>query len=193
LKPTSILTLGLVALALAFPAFAGQSGPSWKPSTALLAQLQPSSPVSGFSFKHPKGYTVQKGKLSATLDGMRWISPVRVDGTQNIIVATWGTIPKKMIGRYPLAVYLGQPLEMARTHVSGWSRTAPEMGTIDGHAFCRAYWSGKNPVHQVNMRGFVYVTIVGNKLVEIGSHDYVPDEEKYLALAEAAILTFKAN
>ena len=193
MKPTTILTLGLLAVAMALPVYAApQAGASWKSNSALLKELQPSAPIAGFVIEHPKGYKLQKGTFNG-IYGLRWTSPVRTDGTQGLLIATWLNLPKKEIDRYSLTQYLGQAMNIAHSHMATWSHTAPEMGTINGHAFLRAYWSGKSRGNQVNMRGFLYVTKTGNKIIEIGSQDYVPDEEKYLSLAEAAILTFKTN
>ena len=62
---------------------------------------------------------------------------------------------------------------------------------ISGMNFVRIRWEGTAPTRKSDMRGFVYVAVDGDTIVQIASRDVTPGTAKTLPLAEAAVLTFK--
>ena len=193
MKIISILMSGLLLAAIVLPIFAKpQSIPAWKPDRALVKQLVPAAAFAGCTFLHPNGYQINR-RNTAHVHAFDWVSPVREDGSRGVIVVTWMIPPKQELNRLPLNEYLNAALETESTIRIDWNTSPIERGSINGTPFNRVYWTGKDKYNQIPMHGFIYITRVGNKIIEFSSQDFVPTEEKYLALAEASILTFKAK
>jgi hypothetical protein len=162
---------------------------------AVVKKLGSAVVVEGYSIQIPKGFQkMQAPNAPGPMKMAGWIGPERRDKTRPSLTMNVMTLPpgevEKMKGMSleQLSERLIQGVKRIRTN---WKQEQPEKSTINGIEFVRINWSGTNTENNREMRGFAYVARDGDKILQISSQDIVPDGEKELPIAEAAILSFK--
>jgi hypothetical protein len=169
---------------------------SWKPDAALLKQLEAPIKVGDYSIRIPKGYEKQQPN-TPTPEGVSvwgWTGAPRRDGTKPSITMMIMTPPpaqREQIKAMTLEQVAGRFIEGQKRQRTNWKIEASEKGTVNGLSFVRMRWSGVNPAQNMEMRGVLYVARDGNTLIQMASQDPTAHSKQTLALAEAAVLTFK--
>jgi hypothetical protein len=164
--------------------------PEWKANQALLSQLENAIRVDGFSIRAPKGYSLQTRSGPNGSKVAAWVGPQRADGTRGQVMLLTVTLPPEELKHYNLEQVLNELITGLSDRRKDWTQTAAEKGLINGLRFVRTRWSGRNLSNDVAMKGFVYVAIAGETIVQLSSQD-VESNEEALKLAESSILTFE--
>lgn len=172
-------------------AAAAQDAPEWKPEAGVVARLAPVTDAGPFRIRPPKGYRMSREQGPPGSDVFGWVGAERRDGSRPYLMVMGVSPPAGKRNTYTPESALDRSLSALQEQRSEWKRTETEKGKINGVPFVRAYWSGKEPERKVKMRGFAYLTIDGERIIQINSQDVEPHAEDALKLAEAAALTFQ--
>lgn len=183
----------LTALTLAIPCAAVQPAKPapWVPSSSLVSTLSPSARYGSFRLRAPKGYVAQKQTARAAGEGFAWTGPERTEGPRAFLLVGIVPVPPKEAVKYTAEKALDRFLAAIEKRRQGWKRSAVERGKINGRAFVRARWSGKDTETGAAMRGFNYVSYDGKTVIQIASQDADPHAAGSLKTTEAAALTFR--
>ncbi len=100
------------------------------------------------------------------------------------------TPPKEEATSYTADQVLDKMLSSIERRRKDWKRSATQRGTVNGLTFYRAYWKGTDTQTGQQMRGFSYVTQIGNSFFQLSSQDIEPAATTSLALMETMTLTF---
>ena len=164
---------------------------TWSLQEPNTTKLGPAESVDTFSIRPPKGYVAQTRPGPRGSKMTAWVGPQRSDGTSpQLMVLTLQLQPDEM-ANYKLEQTLEELVGALSVERKNWKRTATEKGMINGLLFARTRWQGDDVAIGLAMRGFVYVAIAGNKLIQISSQDVEPHYERALRLAESSALTFE--
>ena len=188
-RPAVAVVLACVVLAVTIGAVAQPAGDSWRPSPDLLPRLAPADPVGVYQLRPPPGYQPQDREGPSGTRSRAWVGATRPDGTRPYVMVTLA-VPPAEAAPPTLAELLGRMLTPLRQRRRNWTESRPEMGTLGGIAFARAYWRGTDAATRLPMHGFNYVALDGPTIINISSQDVAPHIREALALAEAAVLTF---
>lgn len=166
--------------------------PTWKSNKALLNQLDSAKEIEGFLINPPKDYTrlTELGPEGSKITG--WAGLPRPDKTRAQLVILTFTLPKEELKMYNLEQILDELVASAGQQRKDWQRMPTEKGLINGLLFARTRWSGTDIRLGRKMYGFNYVTLVGEKVIQLSSQDIEPHHKEALELAEASAFTFKA-
>ena len=166
--------------------------PVWKSNEALVNQLDSAKEIEGFLINPPKGYNwlTQPGPEGSKIIG--WSGATRPDKTRAQLLVLTVTLPKEELKKYNLEQILDSLVASTGQERNDWQRTRTEKGLINELLFVRTFWSGKDIRLGRKIYGFSYVTLVGEKLIQLSSQDVEPHHKEALELAESSVFTFKA-
>jgi hypothetical protein len=159
--------------------------PVWKSNEALVDQLDSAKEIEGFLINPPKGYSwlAQPGPEGSKITG--WSGVMRPDKTRAQLLVLTVTLPREELKKYNLEQILDELVASTGQQRKNWQRTPTEKGLINGLIFVRTFWSGTDI-------GLGYVTLVGEKIIQLSSQDVEPHHKEALELAESSVFTFKA-
>ncbi len=165
--------------------------PDWKPNQLHLDRLDAARSVDEFLIRPPKGYiaATRIGPFGSEATG--WAGPPRGNGTRPQVMLLWAKLPPEELKKYSLEQMLDELVAGLALERENWQRTPPEKGMINGVVFVRTRWSGKDRSLNHKLHGFVYVALLGEKVVQLSSQDVEPHHQEALELAESSALTFK--
>jgi hypothetical protein len=165
----------------------------WKSNEALLNQLDSAKSIEEFLINPPKGYNSQTQSGPHGSRATVWAGPPRHDGTRPQVMILTVTLPPEELNQYNLEQILDELVARLSPQRKDWKLMPTEQGLINGLLFARTRWSGTDIPTGRKMHGFNYVTIVGEKVVQLSSQDVEPHHKEALELAESSALTFKAR
>ena len=167
--------------------------PIWKSAKALLNQLDSATEIEGFLINPPKSYSwlTQPGPEGSKMTG--WAGLPRSDKTRAQLVILTVRLPKEELKKYNLEQILDELVASIEQERRDWNRTPTEKGLINGLLFVRTHWSGTDIRSGRKMYGFNYVTLVGEKIIQLSSQDVEPYHKESLELAESSAFTFSAK
>jgi hypothetical protein len=181
--------LACVVVSIAIGAVGQPASDSWRPSPDLLPRLAPADHVGVYQLRPPIGYQPQDREGPSGVLTRAWVGASRSDRTHPYVMMTLAVSPAEA-APLPLEEILGRMLTPLRQRRRNWTESPPEMGTLGGIAFARAYWTGTDAATRLPMHGFSYVALDGPTVIHISSQDVAPHIREALALAETAVLTF---
>ena len=200
IKRSKVFSLLLLSVAVTYGnlpslyAFSSQKAAesrTWEPNKALLNRLDSPQDIEEFQLNPPRNYTPHTRLGDYGSKATAWAGPLRRDGTRPQVMVLTVTLPAEEVKQYTLEQILYTFMERLSHRRQDWTRTSAEKGTINGLTFVRARWSGTDPNLGRKMHGFNYVTMVGDKVIQLSSQDVEPYAKESLDLAEASALTFK--
>lgn len=165
--------------------------PNWKASEKFLAQLSQQVQVSSYTLKVPQSYTLQEKDGPPGIKAYGWAGKPRDNGTRPSVMVNLAGPPSVDTGRYTLEQALTSFLSSIQKPRKEWKQTKFEDGLIDGIKFKRSYWEAIQPELGLRMSGFNYVAFDNGQLIQLSSQDFEPHAKETVALAEAAVLTFR--
>ncbi len=166
--------------------------PNWKPAPTLLRQLGQEVRRDTYTLRPPKGYLLLPEEYQKSgFDGVLWVGRQRADGTRPGLTLLIATPPSEIKHSLTPEQALDAHLASIRRNRENWFQSDVQRGRVGGREFIRAYWAGTDTRRGFDLRGFVYLTLDGRRIVTISSQDVAPYEKRTLALAEAAALTFR--
>jgi hypothetical protein len=166
---------------------AGQRN-SWWADKTLISRLSPAQSVDGFAIRPPRGYTIVRSGGADDVKIVAWIGSAHSDVVRPSVMMA--LVPVSRTNNRTLPQILGKFLQGIQKRRQNWKRTGTETGQINGIRFVRARWSGTDTATKIPLRGFNYVGIIGNKVVQLSSQD-VKTHFDALRVAETSALTFR--
>ena len=180
-----ILALSGAAFVLAAPV------PAWTPNPAQASRLSPSVNMDGFQAQVPKGYTEQIMGDGAD-KGYFWSGPLPAAGHPLILIFSKEAAGPKAEAR-PLVQTFARVMAAHARHYTGWHVSPVQSGTIHGVSFVRCDWSGTRADSSMKEQGFLYLGRQGRLFFNLSAQKSGAADKAGLALAEASVLTFRAN
>ena len=168
----------------------------WKADPAAVKKLGAAASFEGYVLRVPDGYELLEAekKLPASMKMSGWGGPKRADRSRPSVLLYIMTLPKDD-PEHLRNLTLEQMSEMLthtlRNETKKCKTDGPERSKINGIDFIRIRWSGIGIESNRETKGLIYLGRDGDRILQLTSKDFVPEGEKDLPLAEAAILSFK--
>jgi len=165
--------------------------PKWTADKALMENLAETVEIEGYSIQPPKGYEMQESDAPEGIKASGWAGEQRESGVRPSLAMMIVEIPKAEAKKYTLEQMTTKLADGVKRRQTEWQQSKIEKGVINGLTFARLRWTSTEPTRQLKMQGFVYAARIGNSLVSFTSQDTASEAKRSLALAEAALFTFK--
>ncbi len=168
--------------------------PHWSPDRALDKQLGKPAKVGEYTLQPPRNYSMRK--MDATnapkgIWGFAWLGAGRKDGTHPTLILSLIAAPEGAAQKYTPDKLAERLVEGVKRRRTDWQQDKTEQGIVNNLTFARIRWTAIEPSLNREMQGFLYAALDGNTIIQVTSQDVLPDAKQTLALAEAAVLTFK--
>ena len=164
--------------------------PAWSLDEAHTTRLAPAEEFDKFSIRPPKGYSLQTRPGPRGSKLRAWVGPPRSDGTSPQLMVLTLQLQPDELQKYTLEQTLDELISALSFQRKNWTRSATEKGMINGLVFARSRWHGEDETIG-RMRGFVYVALAGDTLIQISSQDVEAHNERALRVAESSAFTFE--
>lgn len=194
------LRLLLLLALLALLPGAALAQEAWTADEVMSRSLDQEVLLGDAALRPPRGYELESA--SEEKDGLRlssvtWSGPRRADLTAavfqvNVIAPLAGAEPSVPTWASLENAVLQMTAGEKRIH-SGFERSKLERGTINGVRFVRTRWSGVQLRSGNRIKGFTYCAEVGGLLFTLVARDTQPHDKQSAALAEAAVMSFRAE
>ncbi len=165
--------------------------PRWIPDKLLAKRLGTVVKIEKYTLQPPKDYHFlhKNGPEGAKM--FAWVSDERKDGTKATLLLNLVAPPVGEATKYALDQLADKLLGGVKRRRTNWHQEKTEIGLVNGLTFARINWTGTEPIHDLKMKGFNYVAIDGDTIIQLSSQDILSEANQALPIAEAAILTLK--
>ena len=119
-----------------------------------------------------------------------WAGAMRDDRTvPQFVIMTFS--PEGVVRQVDMEPALAALVDRVKIGKKDWKQSPFEHGVINGLPFVRTRWEGFEVTFGRKLFGVSYLTIVGQKVIQLSSQDVAPFHTASLSLAESAVKTFK--
>jgi hypothetical protein len=165
--------------------------PHWLPDKELVKSLAPTVKIAGYILQPPKGYKMRMGSPPQGVAAMAWAGEKRDDGTRPTLIFSLIDMDARDLQQYTIEDLADKLLGGVKRRRTEWQQGKTERGIVNGMTFARISWTGTESEQKHKMRGFIYVALDGDSIIQLTSQDVLPVANQSVPLAEAAVLTFK--